>query len=92
MYAVASRLRADVENGIAYSSGLAEKDLIVSHQSEREGVDERVQRVRVVEDDLAADRGDAEGVAVVRDACDDSGEQRAVAPSVFGVRERAEAK
>src|SRR3712207_8469582 len=51
-----------------------------------EGVDERVQRVSVVEDDLAADGRDAEGVAVVRYPCDDAGQQRAVAPPVLRVR------
>ena len=47
--------------------------------AEREDVDQRIAVVAGLEDALAADGGDAEAVAVVRDAGDDAGQDAAVA-------------
>jgi hypothetical protein len=65
--------------------------LIVADETERERVDERVQSIRIIESDFAADGRHAKGVAVVRDTRHDSGEERAIASPVARVFERAEA-
>ena len=51
---------------------LGEVDVLDPHGADAEGVDERVALVAVVEDDLAADVGQAEAVAVAADAGDDA--------------------
>src|SRR5262249_60177824 len=55
MNPVAPGLRADVDHRIAYALGLAVKDVLATHQAEREGVDQRVERMTFGESDLAAD-------------------------------------
>ena len=51
-----------------------EVDVLDAHRADAEGVDQRVALVAVVEDDLAADVGQAEAVAVAADAGDDAGQ------------------
>jgi len=53
------------------------------HRADTEGVDERIAGVRRVEDDLTADIGQPEAVAVAADARDDPGEH---ALGVGGIR------
>src|SRR6185369_14957040 len=62
---VASGLRADVDHRITYALGLTVKDMFPANQSERESVDQRVERITIGESDLAADCGDSEAVAVI---------------------------
>ena len=74
MNAVAAGLCSDIQNRIADPRGFAEKDLILAHQAERESIDQRIQRVSIIERNFAADRGHAKRVAVVRDPGHDPGE------------------
>ena len=56
-----------------------QRDLVVPRDPDAHRVDERVARVRRIEDDLAADVGDADAVAVAGDPADHAAEQVAVA-------------
>ncbi len=85
-------LRADVDDGIANARGLGVEDLFLAADAEGEDVDERVAVVATLEDAFAADGGDAEAVAVVRDAADDAGEDAPVARAGFRAIEPAEAE
>ena len=69
-------------------SALASTSRSIGSSAEAQHVDERVLRVALVEDDLAADRRHADRVAVAADAGDHAVEQVARA----GVGERAEAQ
>ena len=91
--AVAAGAVADVEDGIARAGGCAAPDLARAQGAEAEDVHQRVAVVARVEVDLAADRGHADAVAVVRDAGDDAGEQAAVGRGVrLAVADIAEAE
>ena len=68
--AVAAGLGADVVHGVAGAAGRALDDVVVPGDAEAEDVDQRVAVVRLVEGDLAADRRDADAVAVAADAGD----------------------
>ena len=74
-------------------SAFALASLSIGRDADAHGVDERVRGVGVLEDDLAADGGDAEAVAVAADAGDDAAEEVAVArassqrPEAEGVEE-----
>ena len=70
MNAVAAGLGADVDHRIAFARGLGVENLIAPHQSQREGVDQRIARVAALELHLAADVRHAEAVAVRGDAAD----------------------
>ena len=65
---------------------LAQVDVLVPHDADAQRVDERVALVAVVEDDLAADVGQAEAVAVAADAGDDA-RQHALGVGVVEVAE-----
>ena len=66
--------------------GLGEVDVLEAHRADAQGVDERVALVAGVEDDLAADVGQAEAVAVAADAGDDA-RQHALGVGVVEVAE-----
>ena len=91
MDAVAAGLGADVVDGIADAGGVAQDERVGLRNPEAEDVDQRVARVRIVERDLAADRRDADAVAVARDAGDDAFDDPAVAGTVRPI-ERSEAQ
>ena len=76
--AVAAGLGADVVHGVAGAAGRALDDVVVPGDAEAEHVDQRVAVVRLVEGDLAADRRDADAVAVAADAGDHAFEDAAV--------------
>ena len=76
--AVAAGLGADVVDGVADAAGRALDDVVVPGDAEAEHVDQRIAVVRLVEGDLAADRRDADAVAVAADAGDDAFEDAAV--------------
>src|SRR5690348_2168536 len=93
--AVAARLRSDVNHGIARAPGSREKQIFAASDAERERVDERIIGIARLEADFAADGGNAEAIAVIRDAADDAVEDAAIARGFFGRdpragRERAE--
>ncbi len=89
--AVAAGLGADVVDRVADARGIGQHQRIGLGNTEAEDVDERVARVRIVEGDLAADRGDADAVAVAGDAGDHPLDDAAVAGAVRTV-ERSEAQ
>ena len=70
--AVASGLGADINYGIAFAGGASVKNLVATNQAEREGIDQRIARVAGLELYFAAEVGNAETVAVRRDAGDDA--------------------
>ena len=76
--AVAAGLGADVVHGITRAAGRALDDVFVPGDAQAEHVDQRVAVVRLVEGDLAADRRDADAVAVAADAGDHALEDAAV--------------
>ncbi len=86
--AVAARLGADEDDGVARALGGRGDEVVVAQEADAHGVDEGVFAVGVVEEDLAADVGDAEAVAVAADAGDDALEEVAV----LGPAGRAEAE
>ena len=92
MDAVAAGLRADVDHRIADARRLGVEDLVLPADAQREHVHQRVAVVARLEDALAADRGHAEAVAVVRDAGDHAFDDAAVARAVLRIVERAEAQ
>ena len=59
------------------AAGLGARDAVGREEPDAHRVDERVRRVGVVEDRVAADRGDADAVAVVADAADRAAELEA---------------
>src|SRR6185369_13570751 len=68
--AVAAGLRADVVDRVADAGGDTFNDVGGLGDAEAEDVDERVARVTRLERDLAADRWNADAVAVAGDAGD----------------------
>jgi hypothetical protein len=70
--AVAAGLGADEDHPVARSGRLRELEVAVLEDADAERVDERVALVGRVEDDLAADVGQAQAVAVAADARDDA--------------------
>ena len=70
--AVAAGLRADVDDGVAGALGAPEEDAVGADDAEVHDVDEDVAVVAAVERRLAADRRDADAVAVARDAAHDA--------------------
>src|SRR5271156_5307129 len=88
MDAVASRLRAEIDDRIADARSLGVKYRIGAGDADRHGVDENVAVVALVEADRAADRRHAERIAVAADAGNDAGKEMA-RPRVIG---RAEAQ
>ena len=75
--AVPTRGRADVKHRIANALGRAARDLVMAQHAEAEGIDEGIALVAFVEIHLAGNRGDAEAIAVMRNAADHSAEQAA---------------
>jgi hypothetical protein len=75
---VLSRLRPDVEHGVAFALGAREEDSIFGRDPEAERVHQRVEAVAVLEADLAPHGGNSHAVAVAPDAGGDSREDRAV--------------
>ena len=72
---VSSRFGAHVQDRITDAGCFTEEDLISAHQSERECVDEWIQRVSIVERHFTTNRWHAKSVTVVCNAGDDPGEQ-----------------
>src|SRR5713101_6309787 len=66
--AVPAGLGTDVEDGIARPVGARAEDLVLLHEADGHGIDERVAGVLGSEIDLAAEVRDAEAVAVPADA------------------------
>ena len=66
--AVAAGLRAHIDDRIADAGGSRVEDFVLFADAQREDVDQRIAGVAFFEDAFAADRGNAEAVAVVRDA------------------------
>src|SRR5882672_2471125 len=92
MNTIAAGLGADVQNGIADPGRFAKENLIYAHQAEREGVNQRIQRIGIVEGDLAADSRHAERIAIMRDAGHHARQQRTIAPPIFRIVERTKAQ
>ncbi len=84
---VAAGLGADVDHRVADAFGLAVKNLVLAKDAQRERVHQRIAVVALFEDALAADGGNAEAVAIVRDARNNAFENSAIARDI----ERAEA-
>ena len=82
--AVAAGLRADVVDGVADAGRDALDDVRRLRDAEAEHVDQRIARVRRLEHDFAADRRDADAVAVAGDAGDHAFEEAARAGRVEG--------
>ncbi len=84
---IATRLRADVENRIANAAGRAARELLVPQNAEAENIHQRIAFETFVEINLAADRRNADAIAVVRDAGNDAGEEPAVRLHVWSHRQ-----
>ena len=76
--AVAPRLAAHAPDRAARGVGAGPEDPVGRSDSEREGVDQGIQGVAVLEEDLAAHRRDPHAVPVVGDPGDGAGEEGAV--------------
>ena len=85
MNAVAAGFCADVNHRIADTLGLGEENVFFARDAERERVDQRILRVARLERNLAADRGNAEAIAVVADAADYAVEDAAVGGKSYRV-------
>jgi hypothetical protein len=72
---VAAGLAADVDHGVADAGRLREEHAVRFDDAEVERVDEDVAAVALVEGGLAADRRDADRVAVAADAVDHAAQQ-----------------
>src|SRR5205823_1925756 len=70
MNTVASRLRSDIDHGIAGSCRAPVKDFVFLENAKREGVHQRILRIAVREIDLAADSRITEAVSVKSNASD----------------------
>src|SRR5437016_14311878 len=92
MNAIAAGLRPNIQNRISNARRLTEENLISTNEPERERVDERIQRVSVVESDFTANRRHSERVSVMRDAGDHAGEQRPIAPPIIRTVQLSEAQ
>ena len=66
--AVAAGAGAEQHHLVALAGGVGEADVLVPHDADGEGVDQRVALVHRVEDHFAADVRQAQGVAVAADA------------------------
>ena len=84
--AVAAGGRAEQHGEVAEPGGPGQHEPVVRQQPEAEHVDERIVLIGGVEDDLATDRRDADGVAIAGDAGHDTFGD----PAAPGVVERAE--
>ena len=71
---------------VARRPGRGAEELVSRNDAHAHRVDERVVGVGIGEDDLAADVGNADAVAVLRDACNDSSEKITV-PRGVGLSE-----
>ena len=91
MDAVAAGLRADVIHRVADAGGAALDQRVGACDAEAEHVDERIAGVPVVERDLAADRRNADAVAVAGDAGDDAFDDAPRARAVGTVQRRRSA-
>ncbi len=83
--AVAAGLGADQHDVVAGAAGDGAHDLVGAQQAGAHGVDQAVAVVAVLEVDLAADRGNAQAVAVEADAADHAVEQEALAGVLVAV-------
>ena len=72
MDAVASGFRSDVDHRIADAARRSFENFVARRDAERKGVDENVAVVAGVERCLAADRRNADAVAVAADAAHDA--------------------
>ena len=72
--AVAAGAGAEQDDLVAEALGLGQPDVLVLHDADAQRVDQRVAGVAVVEEQLAADVGQAQAVAVAADAGDDAGQ------------------
>ena len=75
---IASRFRADVKDRIADAARGAACELFVPQDAKTKNIYERIAFETFVEINLAADRRDADAIAVMRDPGNDAGEQAAV--------------
>ena len=85
---VAPRGRAEEDDVVAGSSGLGARHAVGREEPDAHRVDERVRRVGVVEDRVAADGGDADAVPVVADAADRAAELEPGLAEAQAVEER----
>jgi hypothetical protein len=81
--AVAAGARAEQDDLVAEALGLRQPDVLVLHHADAQRVDQRVPGITVVEEQLAADVGQAQAVAVTADAGHHAGQD---AGGVRGVR------
>ena len=86
---IATRLRADIKNGIANAAGGAARDLFVTQHAEAKNIYQRIAFETFIEINFAADCRDAEAISVMRDAGDDAGEQPPIGRPDFGFRRSA---
>ena len=85
---VASRGRAEEDDVVAGPARLGARHAVGREEPDAHRVDERVRRVAVVEDRVAADGGDADAVAVVADAADRAAELEPGLAEAQAVEER----
>src|SRR5205807_10427751 len=72
---IATGLRAHIENGVAHAACCAACKLVVSQHAETENIYQRIALETFVEINFAADCGNANAIAIVRDAGDNAGEE-----------------
>jgi hypothetical protein len=72
--AVETRARAEQDDLVAGAGREGQVQVLGAHRTHAQRVDQRVAQVALIEDDLAADVGQAERVAVPADARDDAGQ------------------
>ena len=73
--AVPPGFRADVKNGIANASRGAPRELLVAKNAQTKNVYQWITLEAFIEVNLAADRRDADAIAIVRDAGNDAGKE-----------------
>ncbi len=86
MDAVAARLGSHVDHGIADAGRLGIEDLVVPHQAQREGIQQRIAAVAGFKARFATEIRHSKAVAIASDAVDDTFHDAAVLLVVDGER------
>jgi len=90
--AVPPRASAHINHRVAGAGGLGVKDIFLAAHPQGENIDQRVAVVTRLEEALAAHRGHAETIAVVRDARHHAAQDAPVARSGLRIVEPPEAQ
>src|SRR5687767_2494455 len=84
MNPISPSARADGDDRITDAFGHGANELVLAHEANAHRVDERIAFIRLVEDDLAGYRRNADAVPVIADSLDDARQQISYAGNVEG--------